>query len=200
MSFLQAKVENPESRAQAHSSQQRQPEAGNNVMHDSKQTITPSSSIVNTQSVSQTQRALPNLEISNAKAVILVELAQRKNKRAADNQALTERLFKKNPEKRKRHSCLVVGSGNEGRINKEGFDAKTKQEPIDKHVVETRPTEAPSPISFLEFCRLQKQQATQQQNRRQCIHCRYAFGTIPNCNCNIANNNEEAASSGIDIP
>ena len=170
------------------------------MLHDSKQTMTLSLGIVNTQSVSQTQRALPNLEISNAEAVILVEIVQQKSKRAADNEGLTEQLFKKNPEKRKRHSCLAIGSGNEGRINEEGFDAKTKQEPIDKHVVETQPAQAPFPMSFLEFCRLQKQQAAQRQNRRQCIHCRYAFGTIPNCNCNIATNDEEAASSEIDIP
>jgi hypothetical protein len=116
VSPLQAEVENSASQAQAYSSQQRQQKAGSKLLHDSKQTITPSSGTANTQSVPQMQRALPNSEISNAEAVILVELAQRKNKRAADNQALTERLFKKNPEKRKKHSCLVTGSGNERRI------------------------------------------------------------------------------------
>lgn len=200
VSPLQAEVENPALHAQAHSSQQCQQRAGTDLLHDSKQTMTPSSGIVNTQLISHTQGALPNMEISNAEAVILVELAQQKNKRAAHNQALTEQLFKKNPEKRKKHSRLVTGPSNEGQTDEEGIDAKTKQEPIDKHVVETRPAKAPPPMSFLEFCRLQKQQAAQRQNRRQCIHCRYAFGTIPNCNCNIATNNEEAASSGIDIP
>jgi hypothetical protein len=139
------------------------------------------------------------LEISNAEAVILVEIAQQKSKRAADNETLVERLFKKNPEKRKKHSFLVTGSGNEEQIDEEGFDAKAKQEPIDKHVVETWPAEVPPPMSFLEFCRLQKQQAAQRQNRRQCIYCRYAFGTIPNCKYNIATNEGEAGSSGGDI-
>jgi hypothetical protein len=154
--------------AQAYGSQQHQQKEGGNLLHDPKQTLT----TVHTRLVSRMQEALPSLEISNAEAVILVEIVQQKSKRAADNEGLTEQLFKKNPEKRKRHSCLAISSGNEGRINEEGFDAKTKQKPIDKHVVETQPAKAPSPMSFLEFCRLQKQQAAQRQNRRQCIHCR----------------------------